>query len=413
MKNFVIFGVSGDLSRRYILPALNCLAGQGHKFRYFGFSRSPVTPPASDIFSPQINLFQGSYDYSGLTRLASKLTPATIFYFALPTNYQLIVSLVSALLAHHLIDSRTRLVIEKPFGSDYFSAQKLMHYLDQSVGQDQIFLVDHYLTKELVRNLVSLRFANPIVSRLWNRHHIAEINIIAIESEGIGTRGGYYDQIGAVRDMVQNHCLQLLALTTMSPPLSFDTADFIKQKLNVINHLHLQDESSKSVQVGQYRGYLRETGVSPQSQTETFAQIKFRLDLPEWAKVPLTITTGKKLDQKLTEINIIFQSDPPTGLWKDHHRLDPNVLSIQLSPHPDIFLSLNSSFQPNFQLPHPQNLHLGSLSLHPSSAYENVILDILNGVKINTPSFAEILSQWKIVDHILSLPRLRSTLFCY
>lgn len=413
MKNFVIFGVSGDLSRRYILPALQKLSTKGHRFNYFGFARSLPSPQFKKGFLKKIHYFTGSYDYDGLSSLAKNISPDTIFYFSLPTSYELLTSLISALKKYHLIDSRTRLIIEKPFGSDSVTAKKLMNYLETSVGQENIFLVDHYLTKELVRNLISLRFANPVISRLWDRHHIAEINIIAIESEGIGARGGYYDRIGAVRDMVQNHCLQLLSLVTLSQPSSFNTKDFVSQKMEVLSHLRLATPISKSVSLGQYHGYINETGVDPSSTTETFAQIKFELDLPLWKGVPITITTGKKLDQKLTEINITFKPNPSTHLWKDSRPLAPNTLTVNLTPDSDIYLSLNSSFQPHQERPKPKKLHIGHLSLHPSSAYQNVILDIISGVKINTPSFTEVLSQWRLTDQILSLPRLRTKMFIY
>lgn len=413
MKNFVVFGVSGDLSQRYILPALQKLSRKGHRFNYYGFARSLPSPQFKKGFLKKIQYFTGSYDYEGLSTLSKELSPDTIFYFSLPTSYELIVSLISALKKYNLIDSRTRLVIEKPFGSDTHTAKKLINFLDKSVGHENIFLVDHYLTKELVRNLISLRFANPIISRLWNHHHISEINIIAIEAEGIGTRGGYYDKIGAVRDMIQNHCIQLLSLITMQEPTSFSTSEFILRKMEIISHLRLNTPLSKSVSLGQYQGYLKESGIEPSSSTETFAQIKFRLDLPTWKDVPITITTGKKLGQKLTELNITFKQNPTPHLWTDKRQLSPNTLTVNLSPDSDIYLSLNSSFQPHQERPKSKKLHIGHLSLHPSSAYQNVILDIMNGVKINTPSFAEVLAQWQLTDQILSLPNLRKKMFVY
>jgi len=413
MKNIVIFGVSGDLSQRYILPALQKLSAKGHHFNYFGFARSLPGPQFKKGFLKKINYFTGNYDYDGLASLSKEITPDTIFYFSLPTSFELISSLISALNKYKLIDSRTRLVIEKPFGSDSTTAKKLMNYLEKSVGQENIFLVDHYLTKELVRNLVSLRFANPIIDHLWDRYHIQEINIIAIESEGIGSRGGYYDQIGAVRDMVQNHCLQLLALVTLTQPPSFNTEDFVTKKLEILDHLQLLNPISKSISLGQYHGYLNEPGVPAKSSTETFAEIKFELDLPRWKGVPITITTGKKLSQKLTEINIIFKPNSEPNLWKDRRSLAPNTLTVNLTPDSDIYLSLNSSFQPHAERPKPKKLHIGHLSLHPSSAYQNVILDIISGVKINTPSFAEVLSQWRLTDRILSTPKVRSQMFIY
>ena len=405
MTNFVIFGASGDLAKNYLYPALENLSKNGHQFNYFGFSRSI---PAVTGFATNFKFYSGNYDTDGIAKMASVLTPDSIYYFALPTSLEIVSSLVRALLVHKLIDSHSRIVIEKPFGFDISTASSLMDFLNQTIGQENVVLVDHYLTKELVRNIVSLRFANPLFSQIWNNQHIAAIDITATETKGIDNRGGYYNQTGAIRDMIQNHCLQLLALTTMDQPQSFSTADFVIQKLNILKHLQISSEIPPKI--GQYNGYLQEKGIPADSQTETYARVVFSLNTPQWQGIPITITTGKKMPEKLTEVSLTFRPSF-TYLWTD--QLSPNQLTINLSPINDIFLTVNSSFQPHKQIPLPVKLNLGSLTSSPSTPYENVILDILEGVKINSPSFSEVSAQWQIVDQILTLPNLRYDLFRY
>ncbi|MCX6726359.1 MAG: hypothetical protein NTY75_00890 [Candidatus Shapirobacteria bacterium] len=406
MINFVIFGASGDLAKNYLFPALINLKKSGHKFNYFGYGRSPLISSASNL---NLHYIQGGYDLPGLSQLKPLLTSDTIFYFALPTELNLIKTIVSALRSFNLISSSTRLVIEKPFGSDYTSAKALMDYFESNNLTDSVFLVDHFLTKNLVKNIISLRFANPIFSYLWHKQFIKEINLTAVETKGIDARGSYYDQTGAIRDMVQNHLLQLLTLVTMNAPASFNHADFVTQKLAVLQAIKIVPSS---VKLGQYQSYTQELGVDPKSLTETFAKLKLKINLPEWRGIPINIITAKKLDQNITEINIVF-NPLDKSIWGDDRRLlVPNQLTITLKPKNDIVLTINSSFNPHKVLPQPLTLSLGSLDIS-SSAYENVILDVLDNVKLNTPSFAEILLQWQIVDQILNLPRLRQHLFYY
>lgn len=406
MTNFVIFGASGDLAQNYLFPALINLQKDGHKFNYFGFGRSVFD---TSHLSLDLKYIQGSYDLAGLSQLKPLLTSDTIFYFALPTELNLIKTIVGALQSFNLISSQTRLVIEKPFGSDYASAKALMDFFDISGLSQSVFLVDHYLTKNLVKNIISLHFANPIFSYLWHKQFIKEINLTAVETKGIDARGSYYDQTGAIRDMVQNHLLQLLALVTMNSPASFNHADFVTQKLNILKAIKI---IPSSVKLGQYQGYTQELGVDPKSLTETFAKLKLTINLPEWRGIPINLVTAKKLDQNITEINVVF-NPLDNSLWgNDRRSLVPNQLTITLKPKNDIVLTINSSFNPHKVLPQPLTLSLGSLDVS-SCAYENVILDVLDNVKLNTPSFAEILLQWQIVDKILNLPRLRQHLFYY
>lgn len=390
MKNFVIFGASGDLAKNYLFPALENIIAKGHHFNLFGFGRSPAQIPSSFTY------VVGQYNTLGLSELAQKISSDSIFYFALPTRFELIKDVIDGLNYHHLINKDTRLVIEKPFGTDHQSAKQLMSYLQANVGEDKIFLVDHYLTKHLVKNIVHLRFSNPIFAHLWNSQFITEINITATETRGIDDRGEYYDKTGAIRDMFQNHLLQLLALVTMNQPNSYTHAEYVRQKTSILSSVVIDP---KKVEIGQYQSYQQEVGVDPKSTTETFAKIRLKLNSPNWRDVPINIVTAKKLDQKITEINIIFRQPDKS--------MAPNQLTITLHPQNDIILTLNN--------PKPISLNLGPLdsSIGSTSAYENMLHDLIDDVKINTPSFEEILLQWEITDKILSIPDLRSRIFTY
>jgi len=410
MKNFVIFGASGDLAKNYLFPALKNLQASGHQFNCYGFARSNLDQSVINNFGlTNFTYISGQYDLTGLSQLSSYITSDTIYYFALPTEINLIKNIITILSSLSLISSKTKLVIEKPFGSNYSTAKKLMDFFDQKNLTQSVFLVDHYLTKNLVKNIISLRFANPIFSHLWNKKYIKEINITATETQGINNRGNYYDQTGAIRDMVQNHLLQLLALITMDSPLSFNYSDFVAKKVDILTSVKI---IPSSLRLGQYQSYLQEIGVDSHSVTETFVKLKLKIDNNNWRGVPINIVTGKKLDQKITEINVVFNQFSDCLWGQDCHRLIPNQLTIALQPKNDIILTINSSFNPHQVLPQPISLSLGSLDIS-SSAYENVVLDIVNNVKLNTPSFAEILVQWQIVDRILSLPQLYDSLFYY
>jgi len=423
MKNFVIFGATGDLAKNYLIPSLYQLYKKGNIFNYFGFGRSQVDFHTQVLkitndpkFAASFQYFFGSYTREGISLLASKLSSDSIYYLALPTNFQIVKDTIDSLNAHNLFSKDiSRLVVEKPFGEDQTSAQKLIDLLDIEIGNESVFLVDHYLTKELVRNIVSLRFANPIFNHLWNGQFIESINITANESRGIDSRAQYYDHIGAIRDMVQNHCLQLLALTVMDRPDSISFSDFINRKINVFNHLKLFSDFENSVKIGQYKGYINEVGVDPASTTETYAKLTFRLDHPDWADVPLTITTGKKMDQKLTQIEIVFRGENECLWGEECQYLAKNKLIINLYPDNNFRLIVNSEFDIQNKLPTPSILMVGSIDpkLIATNAYENVIMDIVNGNQLNTPSFGEIIKQWQIVDDILVHPAFGQDLKIY
>jgi len=426
LTNFVIFGATGDLAKNYLFSALFRLHQQGLSFNNIGFGRSQLNSPQFQSlvnqsvgnlpFSKSFQYFSGQYDTSGLSALVGQISSHTVYYLALPIDLKIVDDIITGLIHHHLFQpSHSKLVIEKPFGHDYHSAQQLINLLNAKIGHESVFLVDHYLTKELVRNIISLRFANPIFDHLWNSNFIEGINITAIEDRGVGSRAQYYDHVGAVKDMVQNHCLQLLSLIIMDRPTSLSSADFIAKKVDVFQHLRLFSGYQPSVHLGQYLGYLAEPGVQPSSTTETSAQIIFKSTQSNWRGVPLTITTGKKKGQQLTQIEIIFRKQSQCLWGKECHRLSPNRLIINLSPDNDIKLIINSEFNPHRYLPSPTTLKLGSIDPDQisTSPYQNVISDICEGNRLNSPSFEEILMQWRIIDRITKSPNFGKKLDIY
>jgi glucose-6-phosphate 1-dehydrogenase len=413
LDNFVIFGASGDLAKGYIFPALNNLFPQ-IKFNYYGYGRTQMSQGefrkvVSEVsenpeFTKRFEYVSGEYSKDGFLKLKKNLKGTdSIFYLAIPTQYDLVKNIVDNLVASGIFSSHSKIIIEKPFGSDYKSAKKLINLLKSSIGVKRVYLVDHYLTKELVKNIISLRFANPILNHLWNNGYIQKICINATETEGIDGRGQYYDQSGVIRDMVQNHCLQLLTLVTIDQPRRITQRSFARAKVHVLRKLRFyKDDMQKYLDIGQYRGYKQEKYINPDSCTETFTRMTLEVNTPFWESVPIVVTTGKKMENKSTEIKIYFKNDTKNCLWGEEcARLYPNELIIDISGN-KIELQINSHFNPSKTLPQPSKLRLGFADFNQTfhSAYENVILDVYQGNKINMPTFKEVLAQWRFVDKI-------------
>ena len=223
-------------------------------------------------------------------------------------------------LTHAEGDAWRRVVIEKPFGHDLQSARELNAIVESVFPPDSVFRIDHYLGKETVQNLLALRFANQMFEPIWNNHHIDHVQITMAEDIGIGGRAGYYDGIGAARDVIQNHLLQLLALTAMEEPISFDAQHLRAEKEKVLASVRVGDDLASSTVRGQYAtgwhggeevgGYLDERGVDPQSSTETFAAVRLEIDTRRWAGVPFYLRTGKRLAKRVTEIAVVFKTAP-------------------------------------------------------------------------------------------------------
>ncbi|MCP3104453.1 glucose-6-phosphate dehydrogenase [Myxococcus sp. K15C18031901] len=446
----VIFGATGDLAQRKLFPALFELARANllpEHFSVVAFSRSPIdndafrqhvkaglqkfarTQPLDEAtwqrFAPRLEGISGAYDDpAAFARLRERLDQVAqrqgtegnqLYYLATPASTfpQILHELAGAgLLKREDQPGQKpwrRLIIEKPFGHDLESAKALNRELAAVLDEKQIFRIDHYLGKETVQNILVFRFANAIFEPLWNRNHIDHVEITAAESIDVENRAGFYDETGVIRDMVQNHLLQVLALCAMEPPVSFAAEDIRDEKSKVFRALRPVEgrEVANSVVAGQYEGYLQEKGVKPGSRTPTFVAMKLSVDSWRWEGVPFYLRAGKALKKRLTEVSIHFRS-VPIGLFSGEgatcQRLQPNVLTLRIQPQEGIALSFESkvpgedvniagvtmdfNYAESFQKPVPE-------------AYERLLLDCMRG---NATLFARqdsVEQAWAYVTPIL------------
>lgn len=363
-SGLVIFGVTGDLSRKKLMPAIYDLANRGllpPGFSLVGFARrdwededfSQVvhdavkeyarTPFREEVWQQLAEGFRfvpGAFSddeaFTTLRATIEELDKARgtggnfAFYLSVPPKF--FPTVVQQLKKHGLSqgqgDSWRRAVIEKPFGHDLKSAQELNQVVHEVFRPGDVFRIDHYLGKETVQNIMALRFANTMFEPIWNRSYVDHVQITMAEDIGIGGRAGYYDGIGAARDVIQNHLLQLLALTAMEEPASFGASSLVTEKLKALRAVKLPKELGKHTVRGQYapgwqggqevHGYLEEEGIDPHSKTDTYAAIKLEIDNRRWAGVPFYLRAGKRLGRRVTEIAVVFQraphspSTPPT-----------------------------------------------------------------------------------------------------
>ena len=446
----VIFGVAGDLGRTTLVPSLYALACQkllpepcailgvarrdwdDETFRDEMQQWAQDSKDFSDAtwqqFAPCLYFVGGDFDasspetYAVLRQRLSQLQAArhiadnVLFHLAVsPSLYGVI---AQQLATASLLQSQhgwRRIILEKPFGYDAASARALDHQLLTVVSEEQLYRVDHYLGKETVQNMLVFRFANPSFEPIWNRHYIDHVQITVAEAEGIGTRAGYYDRIGVVRDMVQNHLLQLLCMTAMEPPLSYDSVALRNETVKVLQAVQPVDLQHDCV-LGQYGkgeleghevpAYRAEAGVPADSTTPTFAALKLTLDNWRWAGVPFYLRTGKRLPQKCTEITLHFKPTPHLMFPADaDKRLHSNVLTFSLQPNEGIvhtFLAKQPG--PDICL-QPVTMHFRydltfGIERTPS-AYEWLLHDAMQG---NQTLFARsdwIYEAWSIVDPVL------------
>ena len=429
----VIFGATGDLSRQRLTPALYRLFERKllpKAFSIVGFARSEFSHDefrkkikpnraggnwekfAKKIFYTPGN-FTNDHDFKKLSDLLQKLEGKNhtcanhLFYFAtLPSHYHTISHALSksALLKACAIHKRqTRVVLEKPFGSDLASARKLDQTLAKYFKEDQIYRIDHYLGKETVQNLLTVRFANSIFEPVWNREYIDHIQISSMQETGIGSRGAFYEQTGAIRDIIQNHLMQLMALIGMEQPRDLSADAIRDERTRVIKSIRKPkpEEISKSLAIGQYAGYRKEKNVSSKSGVETYAALKIFVDNPRWEGVPFYLRTGKFIKQKLTRISIHFKQ-PINYLFSDQP-LFPNVLIFEIQPNEGLFLDITAKF-PGFGVKlHPVTMELGYHSAFHGEfpeAYERLLLDFVEGDQRLFARSDEIEYSWKYVDEI-------------
>jgi len=440
---FVVFGATGDLSRRKIFPALFDLhAGKilPPAFRMVGFARRPLDEPAFraelklnclaharncgrveelwEEFSGRITYIKSDLDdasgYKVLARLVEEAIPGNaLFYLAVgPEHFGTIAEhlgsagLGTAGPVSATVNSKAagwrRLVVEKPYGRDIESARDLTRTLQENFAERDIFRIDHYLGKETVQNLLYLRFANSVFEPLWNRTHIESIEISVFETEGIGQRGGYYDSAGAARDMLQNHLIQLMCLTTMEPPASLDPESIRDEKVKVLRSVSVHSPSQmlgRSIR-GQYEGYRNEDKVRPGSLTETFVSLRLELDNWRFSGVPITLRTGKAFSERYSQIVIRFRR-PPAALFAAHcgEDLMTNTLTIRVQPDEGVWLRFNAKIP---GMPAIKASELGfsyrEVANYMPEAYERLIADALSGDSTLFIRADESEQAWAIVD---------------
>lgn len=415
----VVFGASGDLARRKVLPALQAAMGRGEvngSVRVVGVGRSDLddasfraqltSDPKTEHLgetSEWVRLDysdQGAYSQLLATQDGSS---QVVFYLATPPAvFPPILAGLAAVGLNRRGDSSRRVVVEKPFGHDLASSRELNHQLQEAFTEDQIYRIDHYLAKDTVQNVLALRFSNAIFEAIWNRNLVQSVQITAAETDGIGSRAGYYDQSGAVRDMVQNHVLQLLALVAMEPPTTFDANDIRKSKLELLRAVRPIDP--QLAVRGQYRGYLTEDGVGSGSRRETFVAAMVSVENWRWDGVPFFIRTGKSLRHRTTQVVIRFRDSPSLRLDGRRQRPIPTLLQIRIQPQEGITLRIGAK-RPGTRfemVPAGMNLEYSALSgSELPDAYEHVLTEVLSGVHTVFPSGDEIDRSWEIVADLI------------
>jgi glucose-6-phosphate 1-dehydrogenase len=450
--SLVIFGATGDLAHRKLLPALYNLAHEGalpERFDLIGvgrrdqehsdfreataksierFCRRRPEKGVLDALLGEIRYVQGSFDddevYSQLVQTLEEFDERAgrrldrVFYLSTaPEFFPLIARKLGAAGLNEAEGVQVRVVIEKPFGYDLASARQLNAQLLEVFEEPQIFRIDHYLGKETVQNLMAMRFANALFEPVWNRNYIDHVQITAAEDIGIGGRAGYYEGAGALRDLVQNHMLQLLALLAMEPPTAFDANRLRDEKLKVLEAIvppDVADVPAMAVRaqygpgvVGGERvlGYRQEDGVAPDSRTPTYAALKLHVSNWRWAGVPFYLRTGKRLARKLTEIAVILRPVPHIALQSTGSvGIQANQIVFTLQPDEGVSVSIGAKIPGSRMRIRPVNMEFRygtSFMSESPEAYERLILDVMRGDATLFTRNDEIEALWGIIDPIL------------
>ncbi|HJQ44629.1 MAG TPA: glucose-6-phosphate dehydrogenase [Jatrophihabitantaceae bacterium] len=439
----VIFGASGDLTERKLLPAIGQLQAHGRlaqEFALVGVARSELSDEqwgqrcaalgAAGETAAAFRYVTGGYDdpdtYRRLAEVLDECDKTLgtagnrLFYLAIPPRLFSVVAscLGAAGLNRGGENGWSRLVIEKPFGWDEASARDLYGDISAAFDESQIFRIDHYLAKDTVQNLMALRFANSIFEPIWNRTWVDNIQITVAETIGVGSRGGFYDTTGAVRDIVQNHVLQVLSLFLMEPPTSFHPEAIRDEKLKLLRAIRVLTDPAdiaRNAVRGQYGrggtredllvGYREEQGVDPLSTTETFVALRLEIDNWRWAGVPIYIRTGKRLPRRTTEVVMEFQRPPHLPLFpSEATTLGPDALVARVQPDEGLSLRFGAKVPGHeFRIRKASMDFSYSAGYGPSrdDAYERVILDALIGDATLFIRADEVGRSWRIVDPLL------------
>jgi glucose-6-phosphate 1-dehydrogenase len=447
----VIFGVTGDLARKKLMPAIYDLANRGLLPPGFGlvgfarrdwedqdfgelvhdavreYARTPFRQEVWDQLAEGIRFVSGSFDDDeAFDRLAATVAELdTIrgtggnhaFYLSIPPGmFPVVLKQLSRTgLAGQHGDQWRRVVIEKPFGHDLRSARELNEIVNDVFPEESVFRIDHYLGKETVQNILALRFANQLYEPIWNSHYVDHVQITMAEDIGLGGRAGYYDGIGAARDVIQNHLMQLLALTTIEEPLSFAPSPVRGEKVKVLAATRLVEPLEETTARGQYAagwqggvkvvGLLEEPGFRTDSTTETFAAITLQVDNRRWAEVPFFLRAGKRLGRRVTEIAVMFKRAPHLPFDESMtDELGQNAVVIRIQPDEGVTIRFGS------KVPGPamevrdvtMDFRYGTAFTESSpEAYERLLLDVLLGEPSLFPSAEEVELSWAILDPVL------------
>jgi glucose-6-phosphate 1-dehydrogenase len=436
-QDIVVFGASGDLSSRKLLPALFNLANEGLLPKHGdivgaapvdmdgagfvdfaresvrSYSRTKPTTKALDAFTKRLR-FVALDPKANLRDLRTALTrDRRLVYLAVPPSA--FMSLIAAIGEAGLADG-TSLIIEKPFGHDRTSARALNKTIHTVLPEERIFRIDHYLGKETVQNLLVFRFGNSVFERVWNRDAIAQVEITVAESLGVEQRGAFYEQTGAIRDIVQNHLFQVLAITAMEPPVSFDAESIRNEKVKVLcalkpvhpDHVVRGQYASGSVAGKRVQGYRSEPGVDAHSTTETYAAMRLSIDSWRWSGVPFLVRTGKRMAERDTRIVLTFR-DAPLHLFA-HGGVDPvdsNRLVVHVQPDEGISVTFVAKVPgPEIQL---QGVKMSfsydsSFKTSPPEAYERLLHDALDGDHTLFIREDEVERGWAVVQPVLDAP---------
>jgi glucose-6-phosphate 1-dehydrogenase len=449
-SSLVIFGVTGDLARKKLMPAVYDLANRGllpPGFALVGFARRDWadedfaqvvhdavkehsrTPFHEDVWrqlAQGIRFVQGTFDDAdAFARLRQTVEALDVergtmgnhaFYLSIPPKAfpQVTEQLKRSGLADPRPGQWRRVVIEKPFGSDLTTARELNAVVESVFPADSVFRIDHYLGKETVQNILALRFANMLFEPIWNANYVDHVQITMAEDIGVGGRAGYYDGIGAARDVIQNHLLQLLALTAMEEPVSFEAAHLRAEKEKVLSAVRLPKDLALATARGQYTsgwqggervlGFLEEDGMAPDSATETYAAVKLEIGTRRWAGAPFYLRAGKRLGRRVTEIAVMFKRAPHQLFAESQTSLlGQNALVIRVQPDEGVTIRFGSKVPGAGMQVRDVTMDFGyghAFTEASPEAYERLILDVLLGDPPLFPRHEEVELSWLILDPV-------------
>lgn len=435
-QQFVIFGATGNLTYKKLIPAIDslnkkeilpqemdiiCIGRRNYTTKqYINVAKEMVTQAIDwDKLIPKIHYVRmdiGKADEYGHLRMSllKKGTdvPECIIYY-LATAPQLFPIIAEGLWVSGLAEKNNlnhRIVFEKPFGSDLSTAKQYNQLIQSYFNEKQIYRIDHYLGKEMVQNILTMRYANPIFQGGWNNRGIRSVTILAKEKEGVMSRGEYFDHTGTLNDMVQNHLMQMLTLIAMDAPKSFQPDDISDEKVRVMDRITCLDKSH--VYLGQYRGYRNEKNIDKESKTETFVFIKAEINLERWRGVPFYFITGKKLDERKSQIIVEFEQSQYAKQQWPNNTVNTNKLFIEIQPKDGIAFQINVKEPGLSQCVKPVKMdycHMCQVNGNLPEAYEKLLLDIMDGDRTLFTRWDEIEHAWRFIDEVKELTKKQTT----